>query len=90
MKIRFSKDFIKLLDKIKNKDKNLADQINKQLKLFIKEPRHLSLRTYELIGKLKNRWSISVSKSLRMIYILLKNDEAYFIVLGRHDEVYKK
>lgn len=90
MKIRFSKDFAKLLDKIRNKDKKLTDKINKQLKLFVKEPRHPSLKTHKLTGKLKNRWSISVSRSLRMIYVLLKSDEAYFIALGTHDEVYKK
>jgi addiction module RelE/StbE family toxin len=89
MKIRFSKDLIKLLEKIKRKDKKLSNQIYKQLKLFTKEPKHPSLRTHKLIGKLRNYWSISLTKSLRMVYILLNDDEAYFIAIGKHEEVYK-
>lgn len=89
MKIRFSSDFIKLLKKIKRTDKTLTVQINKQLKLFQLHPQHSSLRTHKLSGKMKNRWSISLSRSLRMIYILLKTDEAYFIAIGTHDRVYR-
>ena len=89
MKIRFSPDFIKLLKKIKRTDKTLIDKVNKQLKLFQLQPQHPSFRTHKLTGKMKNRWSISLSKSLRMIYILLKTDEAYFIAIGTHDKVYR-
>jgi len=38
---------------------------------------------------MKNRWSVSVSKSLRMVYILLEGDTAYFIIIGTHDQVYR-
>ncbi len=89
MKIRFSPDFIKILKKIKLTDKTLIDQVNKQLKLFQLHPQHPSLRTHKLTGKMKNRWSISLSKSLRMIYILLEKNEAYFIAIGTHDKVYR-
>ena len=89
MKIRFSPDFIRLLKKIKRTDKALTDQINKQLKLFQLQPQHPSLRTHKLSGKMKNRWSISLSKSFRMIYILLEKDESYFIAIGTHDKVYR-
>ena len=89
MKIRFSPAFIRLLKKIKRTDKALTDQINKQLKLFQLQPQHPSLRTHKLSGKMKNRWSISLSRSFRMIYILLEKDEAYFIAIGTHDKVYR-
>ena len=89
MKIRFSSDFIKLLRKIKRTDKTLTVQINKQLKLFQLHPQHPSLRIHKLSGKMKNRWSVSLSKSYRMIYILLESDEAYFIAIGTHDKVYR-
>ncbi len=89
MKIRFSPDFIKLLKKIKRTDRSLIAQINKQLKLFQLQPQHPSLRTHKLSGKMKNRWSISLSRSFRMIYILLDKDEAYFIAIGTHDKVYR-
>lgn len=90
MKIKFSRNFVKLLSKINKKDKILIEVIKKQLKIFKENPKHHSLRLHKLSGKMRNYWSISVTKSLRMIYILLNDDEAYFIALGTHDEVYKK
>jgi len=89
MRIRFSPDFIKQLKKIKRTDQELLIQINKQIKLFQSSPRHPSLRTHKLTGMMKNRWSVSVSKSLRMVYILLEGDTAYFIIVGTHDQVYR-
>ena len=88
MKIRFSPDFIKLLKKIKRTDKVLISHVSKQLKLFQLYPQHPSLRTHKLSGKMKNRWSISLSRSLRIVYILMNSDEAYFIAIGTHDKVY--
>jgi len=90
MKIRLSTDLVKLLRKIKNKDKILTNQISNKLKLFQVNAQHPSLRTHKLSGKMSNCWSISINKSLRIIYILLKSDEAYFIALGTHDEVYRR
>lgn len=89
MRIRFSPDFIKQLKKIKRTDKELIVKINKQIKLFQLHPQHSSLRTHKLTGKMKNRWSISVSRSIRIVYILLEGDTAYFIAIGTHDQVYR-
>ena len=89
MKIRFSPDFIKFLKKIKQTDKALTVHVQKQLKLFQLNPQHPSLRTHKLSGKMNDRWSISLSKSYRMIYILLESQEAYFIAIGTHDKVYR-
>ena len=90
MKIRLSPDVLKYLQNIKRKDNKLLTQINKQLKLFKANPKHQSLRLHKLSGKLQNRWSISINRSIRMVYILLSEDEAYFILIGTHDEVYRK
>ncbi len=89
MKIRLSPDVLKSLQNIKRKDHKLLAQIHKQLKLFQSNPRHQSLRLHKLTGKLHNRWSISINRSVRMIYISLNENEFYFIALGTHDEVYK-
>ncbi len=90
IKVRFSPDLVKLLKKIKKKEYKLTTQINKQLKLFQTHPKHPSLRIHKLSGKVQNRWSISITKNIRMVYILLKSDEAYFIAIGTHDKVYRK
>ena len=89
MHIDFSPDFNKKLKKIKQSDSQLSKRIVKQLKLFSEDSKHPSLRLHKLSGEIDNRWSISITMSIRMVYIL-EEDTAYFIDVGTHDEVYRK
>lgn len=90
MQIKFSDEFIADLKKIKHQDKKLVLKIEKQLTLFKIDPKHPSLRLHKLSGKFKNTWSISITKSARMVYVLLAHDIAYFVDIGTHDQVYRK
>lgn len=90
MGIQFSNEVLLDLKKIKRKDKKLITLIHKKLKLFRSDPKHPSLRTHKLSGKLQNRMSLSINKSVRMVYVLLDNDIVYFVDIGTHNEVYKK
>lgn len=90
MNIRLSKEVIDYLKILKKKDKKSFQKIEKQLTFFKSDPRHHSLRVHKLTGKIKNMWSISIARNLRMIYILLEEDQAYFVDIGTHDEVYRK
>ena len=89
MQIRISQDLAKDLTKVKKKDQKLTKQIRKQLEIFSLNPQHPSLRLHKLKGELKNLWSISITKSIRMAF-LQEGDEAYFVDIGTHDEVYRK
>lgn len=89
MQIRISPELANELRILKKKNPKLIKRVNKQLKLFAENPKHPSLRTHKLSGRMKNLWSISVAKDLRMVY-LLKDNQAYFVDLGTHDEVYRK
>ena len=89
MRIRIDEKLQKELQLIAKKDSQLTKQIQKQLRLFKENPKHKSLRVHKLSGDLKNMWSISITKTIRMAYIL-DGDEAYFYDIGTHDEVYKK
>ena len=89
MRIRISDELAKELAKIKKRDQKLAKQVQKQLEIFSTNPKHPSLRLHKLKGELKNLWSISVTKSIRLTY-LFEDDEAYFVDIGTHDQVYKK
>lgn len=89
MRIKFSPEVDKELKKIKQKNLQLAQRIEKQLTLFRKNPKHSSLRLHKLTGSLSNLWSISITRSIRMVYVK-EDDEAYFIDIGTHDQVYKK
>lgn len=89
MRIRLSPELREDLQEIARKNPKLAKLIEKQLDLFIKDPRHKSLRVHKLSGKLQNMWSISITRDMRMVY-LQDGDEAHFFDIGTHDEVYKK
>ena len=88
MQIRISDDLAKELAKIKKKDQKLSIQVQNQLEIFSLKPKHLSLRLHKLKGEIKNLWSISITKSIRMVY-LQESDEAFFVDIGTHDQVYK-
>ncbi len=90
MKAKFSPLVQQKILHIHKKDKKLTLRTEKQIKLFESNPKHPSLRTHKLTGKLANRWSISISRGLRMVYLILDDDIAYFVDLGTHDEVYRK
>lgn len=89
MKVRLSADVLKKLNKIKINDPILEKKIIKKLTLFSTNPEHPSLRLHKLKGQLKNMWSISITKNVRMVY-LDEDDEAYFVNIGTHDEVYQR
>lgn len=90
MKVKFSPLVQQKILQLNKKDKKLVVKIEKQIKLFESNPKHPSLRTHKLTGNLTNRWSISISKGLRMVYLILKEDTAYFVDLATRDEVYRK
>lgn len=52
--ISFSLEVLKKIKKIKENDIKLYKKIRKQLTIFQKDPKHKSLRTHKLTGKLKN------------------------------------
>lgn len=90
MKVKLSPLVQQKLTHLYKKDKKTVARIEKQIKLFEANPKHPSLRTHKLTGNLNNRWSISVSRELRIVYLILNQDVAYFVDLGTHDEVYRK
>ena len=90
MKAKFSPAVQKYLFRLQKKDKVLFLQIQKQITLFESNPRHPSLRLHALGGELEALWSISITRSIRMIYRQLAEDIAYFTKIGTHEEVYDK
>lgn len=69
-------------------DREIFELVRKQLKLFENNENHPSLRNHKLGGELNDFWSISINKSIRMIYFI-EDNEAYFFNIGTHDEVYR-
>ena len=95
MKIKFSPEVNVTLKKLKLEDPKMAVKAEKQLALFAQNPKHPSLRTHKLTGKVESRWSISISKSIRMVYVGVQKEKdeeptAYFVAIGTHDQVYRE
>jgi len=92
MNVDFSPGCQKKLESIKHKDTVLFKLISKQLLCFQQQPNHPSLRLHKLKGNLDETWSISVNKSIRMIFYYRQvtgERRAVFIAVGTHKEVYK-
>ena len=89
MDAKFSRLVQEEIIKIRQKDKKLATRIEKQIMLFEENSKHPSLRTHKLSGKLQEMWSISITMNIRMVYILLDKDNALFVKIGTHDQVYR-
>jgi len=90
MNAKFSPSVQKELEKIQQKDRKLANRIEKQIALFEENPKHPSLRTHKLSGTMGNMWSISITISIRMVYVFLDQSSVIFVKIGTHDEVYGK
>lgn len=86
--IQFSPDVKRKLKELQIKDIKLYKRIEKQLDLFLKNPRLKSLRLHKVSLGIKNSWSTSITKSFRMIYSETE-EEYYFYKIGTHDEVYR-
>jgi len=89
IEVKFASEVEEYLIKIKRKDSKLFSRIDKQLALFVENPRHPSLRTHKLSGKMKNMWSISITMSIRMVYIKISENSFVFVKIGTHNEAYK-
>lgn len=87
--IQFSPEVKRRLKEIKIKDIKLHKRVEKQLDLFLQNPRLKSLRIHKVSLEVKNSWSISITKGFRMIYVETET-EYYFYRIGTHDEVYRK
>jgi addiction module RelE/StbE family toxin len=90
MLAKFSRLLQKEITNIRQKDKKLANRIEKQIALFEENPKHPSLRTHKLSGNMNDIWSISITMSIRMVYILVDKDTALFVKMGTHNDVYGK
>ncbi|KKS74497.1 hypothetical protein A3J20_07190 [Candidatus Gottesmanbacteria bacterium RIFCSPLOWO2_02_FULL_42_29] len=88
MDFRISSDLEKELKRIKTRDFHLLQQIQKQLLLFKQDHTHPSLRIHKLSGNLKNLWSISIDRNIRMLFII-DDEEALFFDIGTHNQVYR-
>ncbi len=90
MNVRLSESVQKKLNDLAKKDQGLLIRTQRQLQLFRENMSHPSLRIHKLSGQLKDSYSLSVNRKIRMVYTIQPGGTAYFFDLGTHDEVYRK
>ncbi|HSX40347.1 MAG TPA: type II toxin-antitoxin system mRNA interferase toxin, RelE/StbE family [Candidatus Saccharimonadales bacterium] len=81
MRIYYSSKFAKEYKKLPKSVKIAAE---KREKLFRKSPRHPSLKTHKLTGKLKSFWAFSIDYHYRIIFEFRDKDEVWFHSVGTH------
>jgi len=82
MKILYSPKFAKEYKKLSSKIKLLAES---KESVFRKDPRHSSLKTHKLTGRLKEYWAFSIDYQYRIIFQFLKKDTIWFHSIGTHE-----
>ena len=85
MKIAFAPSFIRTYKKLPD---DLKEEVKEKIGLFRKDPDHPFLKTHKLKGRLKGRYSFSVSYKDRIVFIYGGPDEAILLAVDDHD-IYK-
>ncbi len=88
MRIEFTSSFLKSYKKIVSRRPEAAVSVLQKVTLFIQQPNSPSLSLHKLKGQLKDVWSFSVERDLRIIVDLKDPEKILFVDIGTHDQVY--
>ena len=86
MKVRFSPDFDKQFTQRLSVQQQA--QVLDTLERFQDDPFHENLRNHSLRGEWLGHRSISIGGDLRLHFLVLSNDVAYFVAVGTHAQLY--
>lgn len=87
MKLYYTSVFRKKLDKVIKTDKLLAASIKQTLEKLASNEVYPSFRLHKLSGNQSSAWSISVNKSIRIVFYYVE-DGVVLVNFGKHEEVY--
>ena len=89
-KLQPSREFVRNLQKL---SPQVRKKVRKQLELLLQDFRYPSLHTEKLQGATfagKNVWSIRVDRNHRVLFIIRKEEDAYYLIaVGKHD-IYRR
>ena len=86
MRVRYHKSFQKQVMKLQPAQ---TKRLKAAIKLFQTEPNHPSLYNHPLTGEWCDYRSISFGGDWRAHYLLKGKDEALFVAVGTHSQLYK-
>lgn len=82
---KFKKNYKKRISDNPSLDKKFGERFN----LFLKDPADPVLKAHSLSGKLKGLKAFWVTGDIRAVYYI-KDEIAYFVDIGTHNQVYGK
>ena len=85
MKVKLHSNFEKQFAKLRMNEKKQAKD---RLVRFVSEPFSPELRNHPLKGKYRGYRSINITGDLRAVYKNAGKDEAVFVAIGSHSELY--
>ena len=88
MKIEFTSGFLRAYRKIVSRRPDAAVSVLLKVVLFLQQKNSPSLELHKLKGELKDVWSFSVEKDLRIIVDLKEPEKILFVSIGSHGQVY--
>ncbi|MEJ5173469.1 MAG: type II toxin-antitoxin system YafQ family toxin [Hydrogenothermaceae bacterium] len=88
-KLIFTESYSKREKRFLEKHPDLIETYKKILRLLELNPFHPSLRLHKLKGKFKDKYSVSITMSYRIILTFtIVEKEIVLIDIGHHDEIY--
>lgn len=89
MKVEFTKNFIKHYKKRFSHLPKFQKSFEQRTRSFAKDTLDPVLKDHQLMGTKKNYRAFSITGDARVIYYI-KEETAYFIDIGTHNQVYRK
>ena len=84
--IRVTSHFTRQYKRAPSEIQELAEAQERIFRTDAFDPR---LRTHKLSGRLKDLWTFSVTRDIRIVFEFLEADEVLFHSIGRHEVVYE-
>ena len=69
-------------------NKNLELRFRDRVAIFQQNPFDPRLKTHRLAGQLEGLWSFSIDYDVRIVFSFAEANQALFVDIGTHDEVY--
>jgi len=88
MNVAFSSSFQRAFRKRIERSPAMEERFWTRVEWFADDPFDPRLRTHKLSGELSDLWSFSITYDVRVIFYFTGEDNAVFVDIGSHDEVY--
>ncbi|MBI5003781.1 type II toxin-antitoxin system mRNA interferase toxin, RelE/StbE family [Candidatus Kaiserbacteria bacterium] len=75
--------------KLRKLPRTVQDAYKKRRDIFLTNPFEKILNNHPLQGEYVGFWSINITGDYRVIYDLVDDDLAHFIMIGTHTELYE-